>query len=85
MEGEKLRKAIADCDKEIERLETELKDVLTNVETPYHSDVDGEEVDEPGMEGVNFINSLCVSFQMKFFGIFSFLSCLKFFLKNLRI
>ena len=49
---DKLKFQIQECDREIKQLELELLDVLTNVATPDNSDVEGEEVPEPYLQGV---------------------------------
>ncbi len=48
---EKLTIEIKDLGEQINNLEMEVFDVLTNVETPESSDVEGEEVDEPEFRG----------------------------------
>ena len=51
MELEKLNLETTECDKQIKKWELELKDVLTQVETPENSDVEGDEVDDLEFEG----------------------------------
>lgn len=46
MESDKIRYLISECDKEILRLDKELLDVLTDMETPINSGDEGEEVEE---------------------------------------
>jgi hypothetical protein len=52
MEADKFKYRINLCDSQIRQLTLELMDVLTDVNTPDNSDVEGDEVDEPLFLGV---------------------------------
>lgn len=52
MEADKLKFRTHLCDLQIRQLTLELLDVLTDVNTPDNSDVEGDEVDEPLFQGV---------------------------------
>jgi hypothetical protein len=48
---DKLNHEIGDIKHQLETLDLEMKDVLTCVETPESSDVEGDDVDEPEADG----------------------------------
>jgi len=48
---DKLNHEIGDIKQQLKTLDLEMKDVLTCVETPDSSDVEGDDVDEPEAEG----------------------------------
>jgi len=48
---DKLNHEIGDIKQQLKTLDLEMKDVLTCVETPDSSDVDGDDVDEPEADG----------------------------------
>ena len=48
---DKLNHEIGDIKQQLKTLDLEMKDVLTCVETPESSDVEGDEVDEPEADG----------------------------------
>jgi hypothetical protein len=52
MEADKFKYRINLCNSRIRQLTLELLDVLTDVNTPDNSDVEGDEVDEPLFQGV---------------------------------